>query len=258
MPSPTKLLLCCSVIAVAGCGSASASNGAGGAATPSASGRAAGAGTAGQLVQVSGTKLTLSTTNGDVPVVYTSATVITTTSTGSPGDIVPGTCVAIVGQKDSTGGVTATTVRLSRPVNGSCALGRPPGAGGSPRAFPSGGARPSGASALNPNTAVINGMVTAVTGTTVSVRTIAGAASSATVPTTLSVTESSPATPADLTVDSCVRALGRKDAQGVVQATALTIQPTNSSGSCTFGGGGGGFGFGGGRGFGGGVPSPAA
>jgi hypothetical protein len=257
MPSPTKLLLCCSVIAVAGCGSAIASNGAGGAATPSASGRAAAAGTAGQLVQVSGTKLTLSTTNGDVAVVYTGATVITTTSTGSPGDIVSGTCVAIVGQKDTTGAVTATTVRLSRPVNGSCALGRPGGGGGSPRAFPSGGARPSGAPAPNPNAAVINGMVTAVTGTTVTVRTIAGATSSATVPTTLSVTESSPATPADLTVDTCVRAIGRKDAQGVVQATALTIQPTNSSGSCTFAGGGG-FGFGGGRGFGGGVPSPAA
>jgi hypothetical protein len=260
MPSPTKLLLCCSVIAVAGCGSAIASNAAGGAATPSASGRATGAGTAGQLVQVSGTKLTLSTTTGDVDVVYTSATVMTTTSTGSPGDIVTGTCVAIVGQKDSTGAVTATTVRLSRPVNGSCALGRPGGAGGSgsPRAFPSGGARPSGAPALNPNTAVISGMVTAVTGTTVTVRTLAGATSSATVPTTLSVTESSPATAADLTVDSCLRAVGRKDAQGVVQATALTIQPPNSSGSCTFAGGGGGFGFGGGRGFGGGVPSPAA
>ncbi len=55
-------------------------------------------------------------------------------------------------------------------------------------------------------------------------------------PTTLSVTESSPATAADLTVDSCVRAVGRKDAQGVVQATALTIQPPNASGTCTFAG----------------------
>ena len=181
----------------------------------------------------------------------------------APGDIVTGTCVAIVGQKDSAGAVTATTVRLSRPVNGSCALGLPGGGGGSPRSFPSGGARPSGAPALNPNIAVISGMVTAVTGTTVTVRTIAGATTSATVPTTLSVTESSPATPADLTVDSCVRAIGRKDAQGVVQATALTLQPTNSSGSCTFAGGGGfgfggGGGFGSGRGFGGGVPSPGA
>ncbi|MEO8898514.1 MAG: hypothetical protein ABI352_08110 [Candidatus Dormibacter sp.] len=258
MPSPTRLLLCCSAIAIAGCGSAVASNVPGGAATPSASARGAGAGTAGQLVQVNGTKLTLSTTNGDVNVVYTTTTAITTTSTGSTGDIVAGTCVVIIGQKDSTGAVTATTVRLSRPVNDSCTLGRLGGAAGSgsPRAFPSGGARPSGAPALNPNTAIVNGMVTAVTGTTVTVRTNAGAAGSATVPTTLSVTESSPGTAADLSVDSCVRAVGPKNAQGVVQATALTVQPTNAAGSCTFGGGG--FGFGGGRGFGGGGATPAA
>ncbi|MFI5313284.1 MAG: hypothetical protein ACHQ06_03910 [Candidatus Dormibacteria bacterium] len=259
MPSPTKLLLCCSVIAVAGCGSAAASNGAGGTATPSASARSAGAGTAGQLVQVNGTNLTLSTTTGDVPVAYTSATVITNTSTGSPGDIVPGTCVVIAGQKDATGRVAATTVRLSQAVAGSCTLGRPAGgaAGGSPRAFPSGGARPSGAPTLNPNAALVSGTVTAVSGTTVTVQTTAGVTSSVTVPTTLSVTESSLATAADLTVDSCVRATGRKNAQGVVQAIALTIQPANSSGACTFAGGGG-FGFGGGRGFGGGVPSPGA
>ena len=36
-----------------------------------------------------------------------------------------------------------------------------------------------------------------------------------------------------------------KDAQGVVQATALTIQPPNASGTCTFAGGGFGGGFGG-------------
>jgi len=42
------------------------------------------------------------------------------TSTGSAGDIVPGTCVVIVGQKDATGAVTATTVRLSQAVSGAC------------------------------------------------------------------------------------------------------------------------------------------
>jgi hypothetical protein len=261
MPSPTKLLLCCSAIAVAGCGSASASTGAASTPTPSAAARGLGGGTAGQLVQLNGSNLTLSTTTGDISVAFTSATIITTTSTGSPGDIVAGTCVVIAGQKDATGAVTATTVRLSQPIAGSCAPGRPvgTGGGGTPRAFPSGGARPSGAPALNPNAAFVSGMVTTVTGTSVTVRTTAGVTSSVTVPTTLSVTESSVATSADLTVDSCVRAVGRKNAQGVVQATALTIQPANSSGSCTFGGGGG-FGFGGGRGGGGGggVPSPAA
>jgi hypothetical protein len=246
------------VIAVAGCGSASASNGPGGTPTPSGSPRGLGGGTAGQLVQVNGTTLTLSTASGDVAVAYTSATVITTTSTGTPGDIVAGVCIVIAGQKDATGAVTATTVRLSQPVAGSCAPGRQAGGGGgSPRAFPSGGARPSGAPSLNPNAAFVSGVVTAVSGTTVTVRTTAGGTSPVTVPTTLSITESSVASAADLIVDSCVRAAGRKNPQGVVQATALTLQPANASGSCTFGGGGG-FGFGGGGRFNGGAPSPAA
>jgi hypothetical protein len=70
------------------------------------------------------------------------------------------------------------------------------------------------------------------------------------------VTESSPATAAALTVDSCVRAVGPKNAGGAVQATALTIQPTDASGSCTFTRAGG-FGGGGGGGFGGGGGAPA-
>jgi hypothetical protein len=262
MPTPTRLLIGCSLIALVGCGSASAS-GSSAASTPSSSGtpaRGAGGGTAGQLVQVNGTKLTLSTTAGDVSVIYSSATTILSTSTGSPADIVAGTCVVIAGLKDSSGAVTANTVRLSKAVNGACTAAGPGGGAGpgaSPRPRPSG--RPSGAPTPNPNAALVSGMVTAVSGTVVTVQSATGTTSSVTVPTTLSVTEASPGTAADLVVDSCVRAVGQKDTSGVVQATALTIQPTNASGACTFGGGGGfgrgGFGGGGG---GGGAPSPAA
>jgi hypothetical protein len=256
MISPARLLLCTTAMVVAGCGSASASGGAAGSASPSAAARGAGGGTAGQLVQVNGNLLTLSTSSGDASVAYSGATSITATSTGSAGDIVAGSCVVIVGQKDSTGAVTASSVRLSKALNGSCATRLRPGggigaAGGSPGAFPSGSPRPSrsGAPTLNPNAAFVTGLVTAVTGTTVTVKGATGTASSVTVPTTLSVTESSAATAADLTVDSCVRAIGAKNSGGVVQATALTIQPTDATGSCTFSraGGLGGFGGFGGR-----------
>ena len=101
---------------------------------------------------------------------------------------------------------------------------------------------------LNPNAAFVTGMVTAVSGTTVTVTAANGTVSSVTVPTTLSVTELSAGTVSDLAVDSCVRAVGAKNSQGAVQATALTLQPTNSSGTCTAAGGGfGGFGGFGGR-----------
>ena len=253
----TRFLLCGAVILLAGCGSASASvaNGAIPTAAASPAARGLGGGTAGQLVKVVGTDLTLSTTSGDVTVAYTSATTITSTSTGSSGDIVVGSCVVIVGLKDAAGAVTATTVRLSAAVNGACnvglrAGGGAPGSGGLPTGSPP-PAR-SGGPTLNPNAAFAAGMVSAVTGTTITVTSSTGTVSSVTVPTTLSITESSPASGADLTIDSCVRAVGPKDAQGVVQATALTIQPTNATGSCTFARGG----FGGGR-FGGVPPAPA-
>jgi hypothetical protein len=263
MNNLTKLLLCGSVIAVAGCGSASASSGAASTSTPNPGARGAGAGTAGQLVQVNGSTLTLSTTSGDVSVAYTGSTTITSTSTGSTGDIVTGTCVVIAGQKDSTGLVTATTVRLSQAVNGSCTAGRAGGGvfpGGTPPSFrPGASARPSGAPTLNPNAAFVTGLVTAVSGEVLTVQASTGTTSSVTVPTTLSVTESSAGTAADLTVDSCVRAVGPKNSGGVVQATTLTIQPTDATGACTFGRAGG-FGgrFGGGGGFGGGAAPTAA
>ena len=254
MSNLTKLLLCGSVVVVAGCGSAAASSGAAGTPTPSAT-RGAGGGTAGQLVRVNGNSLTLSTTTGDVSVDYTSSTAIISTSTGSTGDIVAGTCVVIGGQKDSTGQVTATSVRLTQPVNGSCSLT------GGQRGTPGPGATrpspPAGAPTLNPNAACGSGMVSAVSGDVVTVTLASGTTTSVTVPTTLSVTESAPATPGALVVDSCVRAVGSKDSSGIVQARSLTIQPADSTGACTFGRGGFG-GFGGGGGFRGAPPTAAS
>ena len=263
MNTRAPLLLCGSALLLAACGSATS---AAGGTAPSASAQAGGGrgGTFGQIVQVKANALTVSTTAGDVNVAYTGTTTITSTSTGSAGDIVPGTCVVIAGLKDSSGAVTATTVRLSHPTNGACATaafpgGQRPGGGFSPPAVSPGATpRPT----PNPNAVFVTGMVTGVSGTTVTVTPATGAATSITVPTTLSITESSTGTAADLAVNSCVRAIGQKDSQGVVQATALTLQPANSSGTCTATGGGG-FGGrfpggGGGGGFPGGGTPPTA
>jgi hypothetical protein len=69
-----------------------------------------------------------------------------------------------------------------------------------------------------------------------------------TVPTTITVNESQAATVSDLAVDDCLLARGAKNAAGVVAATALTIEPATSNGTCTVVGRGGfgGFGRGGG------------
>jgi hypothetical protein len=199
------------------------------------------------VVQISGMTLVVSTTNGDVNVTYTAATPITQASTGPTADIVSGSCAVIVGTKDSTGAITATSVRLNAAVNGACAngVGARPGAGAS---FPP---RPTGSAGAalptpNPNAAFASGLVTAVVGTSVTVTPASGAAVTITVPTTIRVNESHPASASDLAVDICLLARGTKSASGAVAATALTIEPATANGTCTvvgFGGGGrGGFG----------------
>ena len=251
------------MLLIAGCGSATAS---GTSATPTAGGFGArgafgGGGTSGQLVQVNGTTLTVSTTKGDVTVTYTGSTPITQASTGPTADIVAGSCVVIVGTKDATGAVTASSVSLRPAVNGACTGTGFGGAGGGGFTRPSGAPTRSGVPTLNPNTTFVNGMVTAVSGTQMTVQSATGSSTTITVPTTLTVNETQPASASDLTVNICLLARGTKDSSGVVAATALTIEPLSPSGTCIIVGGRGGFGGfgrGGGGGGGGGAPTSAS
>jgi len=242
-------------LAIAACGSSgSAAGNATSSSTSSAAGNGQGAarlgrnGAAGELVQINGTTLVLNTTNGDVTVNVGGSTPVTQTRTGTVADIVVGSCIVATGNKDSSGAVTASTVRVSPAVNGSCAgpgLGAPggqPPTGATPRAE----ASPNPSRTPNPNAGFVRGLVTAVSGTTVTVRDPRGGSGSVTVPTTVRVTTSSPGSAADLTLGQCVAAVGSKDSAGVVSATALSIVPAGPSG-CFTGGNGRGFGgFGGG------------
>lgn len=258
MFSPRKLMLCGATLLLAGCGSAAAAAGTA-PATPTGGAGARGAfggGASGQLVQINGTTLTLSTTNGDVTVTYTSTTPITRASTGVTADIVSGSCVVILGTKDAGGAVTATSVRLTQAVSGACATGTgfPGGGAGGFPGRPSGAARPSNAPTPNPNAAVVSGMVMNVAGTSMTVKSASGTTTTVTVPTTVAVNESQTASGSDLAVDDCLLARGAKGTSGAVAATALTIEPATPNGTCTV------VGFGGrrGGGFGGGAPTPAA
>jgi hypothetical protein len=97
--------------------------------------------------------------------------------------------------------------------------------------------------------------VTTVNGTAVTVQPTTGAAQTVTVPTTVTVAESSAASASNLSVGDCIQATGPKDAAGKVTATSLSIVPAGPSGCFTGGrgfGGGGGFGRGAGGGGGGG------
>lgn len=194
---------------------------------------------AGTLVQVSATTLVLSTSSGDVTVSYSSSTPITVTGTGSYADIQVGGCISATGTKDATGAVTAASVTLSSPVNGSCALGV--FAGRSPGAFPS--RRPGTTfrprttpSGLPANLASVRGTVDAVNVTQVTVQKSDGSSQTITVPTTVKVSTTSTGSATDLVQGACVAALGPKAASGTVTARSLVIAPSGPSGCFAVGG----------------------
>jgi len=258
------------VLALAACGSTTAGTTS---ASPSAkAGRPAARvnGADGELVKITGSTLILSGTNGDTTVTFSPSVPITETSTGTFADITVGSCLQLTGTKDGTGAVTATTVRISPAVNGSCTV----------PAVPGGGVRPSGgpARSFSPpptaaNLAVVRGKVTGIAATAVTVALAAGGSQTVSVPPTLPVSHSTIVTTADLTDGVCVAAVGAKDSSGTVVARALTIEPAGPTGCFTggrafggtgagggfggAGGGGGGFGGAGGGGFGGAGGAPA-
>ncbi len=230
------------------CGSAAtASNGASSSPTPQRGGAQLRNGAAGQLVQVNGQTLILTGPTGDLTVTFSSTTTFTRTSTAVLADIVPGVCIVATGQKDSTGLLTATTVRLSpKPAAGCAAAGRfgpnaspPPGASPPPQFSPR--PTPSG----QPPMAFVSGEVTGAAGISITVLTTTSGSQTITVPTTAAVTTTVVASSTDLQTGECVRATGARDAAGNVQATTITITSAGPSGTCVtgFGGrGGGGFG----------------
>ena len=243
---------------VAACGGAAAST-----TTPSPSSGNAGRGAfarnaaAGQLVQISGSKLILSNSSGDTTVTYTTSTTITQTSTGSVADIASGTCITVAGQKDSTGHITASTVAVRDAVNGSCAGG---GFGGFGGGFGGGGRRTPNPNVTPPpqaaNFARVSGQVTSggVNGTSVSVKEATGTVVTMTIPTTVRVRKSDAVSGSALSTGQCVSAFGSKSSSGTVAARVLTILPAGPNGCFSRGSGSGG-GFGGG-GFGAGGPAP--
>lgn len=215
-------------------------------------------GASGQLVQIKGQTLIVSNAQGDTTVAYTSSTPITQTSTATFADITTGECLTATGTKDSTGAVTASNVTVRNAINGSCSAaslfgpGGPGGNGGATRT-PNPNRTPNPSFSPPANLGRANGLVTAVSGTSVTVQdtTSTGTTSTTiTVPTTVRVSRIDTVDSSALQTGECLTAVGQKDSSGTVQARALTIVPAGPNG-CPSGGGGffGGAGRFGGAGF---------
>jgi Domain of unknown function (DUF5666) len=232
-------LIAVAAFLLAACGSAASAA----KSSPSPSGNAFRNGASGQLVQVNGQTLILTGPNGDTTVTVTSTTTYTKTSIAALADITKGTCIVANGQKDPTSGaITATNVRISPKTAAGCAA-RGFGPNPTPGANPPANATPRPSPSGQASAAFVTGEVSAVSGTSVTVKTATSGSEKITVASAATITSTATVTVADLQNGQCLRANGPRDSAGNVQATSITITPAGPSGTCTTGGGGrGGFG----------------
>lgn len=185
---------------------------------------------------------------GQVAVSWTTATTFTKEVAASLADVKVGTCVLVlpVGQGTGTGSsssgvptaVTASSVRISEPTDGTCSpvLG-PDGAGG-PQLQ---GTPPSGAPQGGPRPQVRGlggamGKVTAVSGSGFTVSSVVpGSTAATTVTVTVGAattyTTTAKGAPADVKVGVCVQAQGTADDTGAVTATRIAVS-TPQDGQC--------------------------
>jgi hypothetical protein len=238
-------------------------------------------GASGKVAAISGRTLQVQNAqSGQVAVTYTAKTTFTKAVRATSAAVTVGSCVVVRGSDKQTASatvgdpVTATSVQLSKPVDGACGAGGfGPSGGGFDRA--DGGAPPSGAPTDAPQSRAggqgpgpggvgfsggrpVSGRVTAVDGSTMTVAAVApvirqsggGATSTATpsgAPSTTPVvvtttaattyTKTVSATAKDLAVGLCVTAIGSSNDTGAVTASLIASQPS-VNGSCTGGLGG--------------------
>jgi hypothetical protein len=241
----------------------------------SAAGETGGAGPAafGTIAAVSGNSVEVQNpTTGQTTVDFSAQTKITQQQTVTLAAVKPGLCVTATsampsatssaapstGAPDQPRTITATTVLITSPANGSCGgfagfgNGQRPSGAPRPSQAPSSGARTGGRGLAD----VVSGEVKSVSGTAITVlstRRAFGASSSATptvatdtvdVSSATTYSQTVSATGAALVVGKCATAQGSPNSTGVVAATRIAVSTPGPQG-CSAGGR---FGFGGGRG----------
>lgn len=202
-------------------------------------------GTVGRVASITGQSMEVqSQTAGQTTVNYTSSTTFDQTIPGTLADVTAGACVSASGTPSAGSGttsstrpaaVTATAVRISQPVSGSCAGGfgivrrrtgtTPSGSAVRRRSARRGTRRSFGAV----------GTVASVSGSTFVVteanrRTGATSSVTVTVGASTTYTQVASASATDLAVGKCVRAIGPADTTGAITARSITISTAGASG----------------------------
>jgi hypothetical protein len=234
--------LALAVVTLAACGGGSSSGGStqqSSAAAGNGAGPAAGANApaaSGLIADVSGSTMQVqSQQSGQVAVSWSTATSFTDTVPTTVSAVKTGDCVFATGPSGSSASattLTAATVSVSPPVNGTCgAAGRGGGQGQGTRparsGFPSGGARPSGVPGGGAGSAVANGSVTSVSGSTIVIASQAAGSNPTSRTVTLggstTITTVADATASAVKVGKCATVQGDAASSGTVAATTVRI-----------------------------------
>ena len=198
---------------------------------------------AGQVVQVTGSTLTVADNQSrDTNVLFDSATIIESSTAGSPADVVAGSCVTGSGSADANGIVAVRTLQVGPSAGGKCptAAATAPGRGTGPS--------PSAGASLNParspggvaNFRQVAGLVTASDGTTVKVKSSGGADVQVTLGAAARITRLVAYPGADLKVGDCIQATGTTLPAGLDKAAVMIVSQPGARGC--FAGAPGGFG----------------
>ena len=279
-------------LALAACGPTSAAGDSGAPAAGSTPAPTGGGGAGGQrqpgvnglVAAVSGSTMQVQTRTDQTAVSWNNATTFTKIDPAAPADVTVGSCVTVL-EPAATGStttspsgpateVTAGSVEVRPATNGQCtggfggfgdAGGTPPsgapGAGATPPTgatppanAPTGTGGPGGRGGAFGRGAF--GLVTAVSGDTITVKETLGARGNGTgtataTPTTITVTVTTTgsttytaqkaAATSDVVVGECASAFGQADDTGAVTATSISLRPA-TNGTCTTGFGGSGAG----------------
>ncbi len=195
--------------------------------TTSAPARTRGPGASGNITRIDGNILTLTTAQGQVMVNVGANTSFQKTVTGTLSDLQQGQSLMVIGTRDASGNIVATSINIRPQGQGarsSPPAGVIPGLGGRP-AKPGNGTNPR---LPNDGTARASGTLTKIDGNTLTLTTAQGQVT-VNVGANTSIQKTATGTLSDLQQGQSLMVIGARDVSGNIAATSIIIRPQGQS-----------------------------
>jgi hypothetical protein len=191
--------------------------------TPSSAPPNAQAQVTGLIASVSGTTAQVTESSGSATVGFSDSTKVTEAADAALTDVTAGSCVTVRPSHEASGEqITATSVRISQPVDGKCPQGK--------ETAPGSTTPPSGSPTTAPaRHSSIHGAVASVADNTINVTSTDASGNTTQTPVTVNdktkYSKQAPANTQAISAGKCMMAWGTKDGSGTLQATTIDLVP---------------------------------